>query len=152
MNSKDLERPDDIIRLPADAAALVPHKPPMRLVDRLLEVKELESLSEMTVRQDMIFVDEDGFLDGGAYAEIIAQSLAAMEGYQKLGRGEPRQQGLLLGMRNIQVFGRARTGDILRVSVSKIAKYGDFGIVRGEIRNGDTLIANGEVKVWQGAV
>jgi len=39
--------------LPVDALRVIPHKPPMllidRLLDRLLEVKERESRSDMTV-------------------------------------------------------------------------------------------------------
>ncbi len=135
--------------LPADAALFMPHKPPMLLIDRLIETTELESVSEMTVRADMVFVGEDGVLDGIAYAEIIAQGLAAMEGFLQLANLGQDHEGYLLGIRNIELAGSARVGDTLRVSVLKVGKYGDFGIARGEIRNGDTLIASGEVKVWQ---
>lgn len=121
----------------------------MLLVDRLLEAEELQSMSEMTVRADMVFVGEDGVLDGVAYAEIIAQSLAAMEGFLQLEGFGSNREGYLLGVRNIELFGQARVGDTLRISVQKVGKYGDFGIARGEVRNGDTLIASGEVKVWQ---
>ncbi len=146
---KNLDRRDEILFLPVDAALLVPHKPPMLLIDRLLEVKERMSLSEMTVRKNMVFVGEDGTLDDASFAEIISQALAAMEGFRKLGLG-CRQEGFLLGIKNLEVVGSARVGDTLRVSVFKVAKYGDFGIVRGEVRNGDTLIARGEIKAWQG--
>ncbi len=147
---KNLDRRDEILFLPVDAALLVPHKPPLLLIDRLLEVKERMSLSEMTVRKDMVFVGEDGTLDDASYAEIISQALAAMEGFRKLGLNGPRQEGFLLGIKNLEVAGSARVGDTLRISVFKVAKYGDFGIVRGEVRNGDTLIAHGEIKAWQG--
>ncbi len=146
---KNRDRRDDILFLPVDAAKLVPHAAPMLLIDRLLEVKERESVSEMTVREDTIFVGRDGKLDDASYAEIISQALAAMEGFRKLGSHDPHQEGFLLGIKNLEIQGSARIGDTLRVAVFKIAKLGDFGIVRGEVRNGDRLIARGEVKVWQ---
>jgi hypothetical protein len=31
----------------------------------------------------------------------------------------------------------------------KVAKYGDFGIIQGEVKKGDTVIARGELKVFQ---
>jgi radical SAM protein with 4Fe4S-binding SPASM domain len=147
---KNLDRQDEIMFLPVDAGNLVPHKPPMLMIDRLLEVKERASLSEMTVRKDMIFVGPDGMLDNASYAEIISQSLAAMEGFRRLGSRDPHQEGFLLGIKHLEILGSARVGDTLRITVTKIAKFGDFGIVQGEVRNGDALIARGEVKVWQG--
>ncbi len=146
---KNLDRRDDIMFLPVDAAQLVPHKPPMLLIDRLLEVKERASLSEMTVREDMVFVGEDGKLDDAAYAEVLSQAIAAQEGFRKLGSRDPQQEGFLLGIKNLEILGSARIGDTLRISVFKAAKFGDFGIIRGEVRNGDARIARGEVKVWQ---
>ena len=146
---KNLDRRDDILFLPVNAAMLVPHKPPMLMIDRLLEVKERASLSEMTVRKDMVFVGPDGTLDDASYAEIISQALAAMEGFRKLGSRTPRQEGMLLGIKNLEVKGSARVGDTLRIAITKVAKYGDFGIIRGEVRKNDEVIASGEVKAWQ---
>ncbi|TAL26374.1 MAG: radical SAM protein [Nitrospirae bacterium] len=146
---KNLDRRDDILFLPVDASLLVPHKPPMLLIDRLIEIKERASLSEMTVRKDMVFVEENGKLDDASYPEIISQAIAAQEGFRKLGSRNPHQGGFLLGIKNIEILGSARIGDVLRISVLKVAKLGDFGIIKGEVRNGHTLIARGEVKVWQ---
>jgi len=147
---KNLDRREEIMFLPVDAAQLVPHKPPMLMIDRLLEVGERASLSEMTVLEDMVFVDKDGKLDNASYPEIISQAIAAQEGFRKLGTRNPRQEGFLLGVKNFEILGSAHIGDTLRISVLKVAKYGDFGIIQGEVRNGDAIIARGEVKVWQG--
>ena len=147
---KNLDRREDIMFLPVDAAQFVPHKPPMLMIDRLLEVGERASLSEMTVLEEMVFVDKDGKLDNASYPEIISQAIAAQEGFRKLGSRNPRQEGFLLGVKNFEILGSAHIGDTLRISVLKVAKYGDFGIIQGEVRNGDAIIAHGEVKVWQG--
>jgi radical SAM protein with 4Fe4S-binding SPASM domain len=146
---KNLDKRDDIMFLPVDAGQLVPHKQPMLLIDRLLEVQERASLSEMIVREDMIFVGKDGKLDDASYPEIMSQALAAHEGFRKIGSRNPQKEGFLLGIKNLEITGSASVGDTLRISVFKVAKYGDFGILRGEVRNGKTLIAGGEVKVWQ---
>lgn len=146
---KNLDRKDEIMFLPVDAARVAPHKPPMLLIDRLLEVKERASVSEMTVRADMVFVNNDGQLDDASYPEIISQAIAAQEGFRKLGSGNSQQEGYLLGMKKLEILGFARVGDILRISVFKATKYGDFGIIKGEVYNGTELVARGEVKVWQ---
>src|SRR5208283_1986708 len=132
-----------------DAARVVPHKPPMLLIDRLLEMRERASTSEMTVREDMVFVDDNGNLENATYPEIISQALAAMEGFRKIANQDAQTEGFLLGVKKLEIFGSARIGDTLRISVYKVVKYGDFGIVHGEVYKGDELIARGEVKVWQ---
>jgi radical SAM protein with 4Fe4S-binding SPASM domain len=147
---KNLDKRDDIMFLPVDAGLLVPHQQPMLLIDRLLEIQERASLSEMIVRPDMVFVGEDGKLDNASYPEIISQAIAAQEGFRKLGSRSPQREGFLLGIKNLVITGSAKVGDTLRISVLKVAKYGDFGIIQGEVMNGDSLVASGEVKVWQG--
>jgi predicted hotdog family 3-hydroxylacyl-ACP dehydratase len=146
---KNLDRREDIMFLPVDAAQLVPHKPPMLMIDRLLEVRERASVSEMTVLEDMLFVGKDGKLDDASYPEIMSQAIAAQEGFRKFGSRNPHQEGLLLGIKNLEIPGSARVGDVLRISMLKVAKYGDFGIVQGEVKKGDTVIARGELKIFQ---
>lgn len=146
---KNLDRREDIMFLPVDAAQLVPHKPPMLMIDRLLEVRERASVSEMTVLEDMLFVGRDGKLDEASYPEIMSQAIAAQEGFRKLGSRSPQQEGFLLGIKNLEIPGSAKVGDVLRISMFKVAKYGDFGIIHGEVKRGDTVIARGELKVFQ---
>ena len=146
MNSDRLE---DIVSLPVDAAKVVPHQPPMLLIDKLIEIKERSSVSEMEISDDMIFIGEKGILDRESYAEIISQAIAAQDGFKHLGNNGIRSEGLLLGIKNLEVFGDARVGDKLSIHVYKVAKYGDFGIIQGEVFKGNDVIARGEIKLWQ---
>lgn len=146
---RNLDKKDDIVYLPVDAALLVPHKPPMLLIDRLLEIKERSSLLEMTVKDNTIFVGADNRLDDVSYPEILAQAIAAQEGFRKLGCRDYQPEGFLLGLKNLEIIGSARVGDTLQIFVQKVAKYGDFGIIQGEVRKGNDVIARGELKVYQ---
>lgn len=148
---KNIDRGDEIMFLPVDVARVIPHKPPMLLIDRLLEVNERASVSETTLRPDMIFVDENGLLDAAAYPEIISQAVAAQEGFRRCGGRNPMAEGLLLGIKELEVFGAAIVGDTLRIVLNKKTKFGDFGIITGEVYNSDKLIVRGEIKVWQSA-
>ena len=146
---KNSDRHDEIMFLPVDVARVIPHKPPMLLIDRLLEVKERASVSEMTVREDMLFVDEHGKLDDASYPEIISQAVAAQEGFRRFGGRNPLIEGFLLGIKKLEILGNSHVGDTLRISLYKTAKFGDFGILNGEVYKGEELIARGEIKVWQ---
>ncbi|HAR46494.1 MAG: hypothetical protein A2X56_08485 [Nitrospirae bacterium GWC2_57_13] len=145
---KNADKQDSILMLPVRADGLLPHQPPMRIIERLLDVKERRSLSELTVTGDMIFAGESGLLDAAVYPEIISQALAAEKGFKSLGSGNGELQGVLLGVKNLEVLGAARVGDTLKVRVSKTARYGEFAILWGEVFRGEELMARGEIKVW----
>lgn len=147
---ENLDKQNDVIRLPVDASMLVPHKLPMLIIDKLIEVKERASVSEMKISEDTIFIREDGKLDETSYPEIISQAIAAQNGFKVAGNSESQPQGLLLGIKNLEILGSASLGDRLRVVVNKVAKYSEFGIIKGEIFNGADLIARGEITVWHG--
>ena len=89
----------EITKLPVSVGGLVPHEGPMLLVDRLIKIGERTAEVETTVRQDMPFVDDKGFLDEVAYLEIIAQAMAAMKGFEQHGRSKRKPEGFLLGAR-----------------------------------------------------
>lgn len=145
---ENLDKQKDIEYLPIKTSRLVPHKPPMLIVNKLLEVNERASVSEMEISGDTIFIGENGKLDAASYPEIISQSIAAQNGFKNLGNQKSSAEGLLLGVKNLEILGTAGIGDKLRVSVYKVAKYGEFGIIKGEIFKGEDLIARGEIKVW----
>ncbi|MEW6599917.1 MAG: radical SAM protein [Nitrospirota bacterium] len=145
---KNTGRQKEIVTLPVKTESLVPHGHPMRVVDRLLEVSERKSLSELQISDDSIFVGEDGKLNEVSYPEIFSQAIAAQDGFKNLGNGGGSAEGLLLGIKNLEILGSAGVGDKLRVSVYKAARLGGFGIIKGEIFKGEDLIARGEIKVW----
>ena len=146
---KNLKKQDAIINLPADAERLVPHKPPMLMIDTLLTIRERASVSEMEVRGDSIFLGANGTLDEASYAEIISQAIAAQDGFKNLENRRLGSEGFLLGIKNLEILGNARIGDKLTVHVYKVARYGEFGIIKGEVFRGADLIAKGEIKLWQ---
>jgi radical SAM protein with 4Fe4S-binding SPASM domain len=139
---------DAISSLPAEAVGLVPHKPPMLVLERLLEVKE-SSTAEVKVSEDMVFVGEDGVLDDVAYLEMLAQAMAAHTGFMNVDNGGA-PEGLLVGVKGLAVHGHARVGDTLKIVVGKVAQYGsELAVVRGEVFRNGTRLAEGEITVWQ---
>ncbi len=147
---RNQDKQDDIFRLPIDASQLVPHKPPMRIVNKLLRVGERESTAEVVIAKDTIFVSEEGRLEEAYYPELISQAIAAHNGFKNLGNGKNGSKGFLLGVKNLEIMGSAGVGDTLSVYTYKVAKYGEFGVIKGEIFKGKDMIATGEIKVWHG--
>jgi radical SAM protein with 4Fe4S-binding SPASM domain len=147
---RNAERQQEIMKMPAAVSGMIPQCPPTRMVDRLLSVGERVAVVETTIQQDNLFVNEDGTLEDSAYLEIIAQSAAALNGFRSTRRqaagNEP--EGYLLGARDVEVLDTARVGDVLNTRVFKAARYGDFGIIEGQVFRDEHLLARGEIKVW----
>lgn len=144
----NIDKQKEIVSLPIDVKDIIPQKFSMRLVDRLLKVGERVVEAETVIKPDNIFLDDNGFLDEAVYVELIAQSFAAGYGFLKLGLNCKKVEGFLLGAKKIKILHKAKVKDHLKIVVVKQAKYGDFGIVKGEIFRNDELLASGEIKLW----
>lgn len=134
--------------LPLDAEALVPHRLPMRMVDRLLQVNGKDGVVETLVPGDSPLVSDDGHLEDVALAELLAQAYAAVKGFCDLLEKKPVKQGFLVGIKKFDRLYSARTGDRLKINIKTLAELGDFAVAGGEIWRDDELLAKGEVKVW----
>jgi radical SAM protein with 4Fe4S-binding SPASM domain len=148
---KNMDKLDEITYLPADAGEIIPHKLPMRLIDSLDRLGERTVDVTVKVSADMPFIGTDGKLDGVAFLEMMAQAAATMQGIKNVGRQTLPEKGFLLGCKKLKVYGKAFAGETIKVSVYKIAKYAEFGILEGTITKGDKILARGEFKIWHGA-
>jgi 3-hydroxyacyl-[acyl-carrier-protein] dehydratase len=72
------------LTLPFPTERLVPHRPPLCLVKRLLEFSGQTGVVEAVIEPDNIFLNADGSLPPLAAIELIAQASAAVKGYDDL--------------------------------------------------------------------
>lgn len=141
------EQQNEIDRLPIAVDDFIPQQLPMRMVDKLLSVGERCAQVETVLTDSNPFVDEDGCLEGAAYMEIIAQSIAALNGFQLRNRNR-KPEGFLMGTKAVRIHEPARTGDRLVTAVYKAHKFEDFGIIEGRVERDGVCLAEGEIKVY----
>jgi len=130
--------------LPCDATQFLPHRPPMTMISRLLEIGECSTV-ESVIRPDNRFL-RDGVLDNEALPEIVAQSCAAVTGFEQ---ADHHLKGMLTGMRKIEFFEPARSGDTLHVIVCETDELDEYHILNFKVvRCGDgKLCAAGEMSL-----
>jgi radical SAM protein with 4Fe4S-binding SPASM domain len=145
---KNANRQDEIVRLPFPAADIIPQKSPMRVVDAVVSTGERSGELSVRVSEEMPFSRDDGTLDEIAYFEMMAQSIAALDGFKKLGASESWAGGYLVGAHKLEILGTARVGDGLSVFIQKSGRFGKFGIVRATVLRNSTVLARGEIRVW----
>ncbi len=134
--------------MPVAVDEIIPQKSPMKVIDTLISVSERCADVSVMIQKDMLFVGEDGIVDDAIYLEMMAQSIAALNGFKQIGISALAPEGFLLGAKNLEILKKARVGDKLTISVYKYARYGDFGVIQGTISRKNDVLARGEIKVW----
>ncbi|PRQ07658.1 ApeP family dehydratase [Enhygromyxa salina] len=115
-------------------AELLPHEPPMILIDELVEWSPTRSLVRAEVRASGPFTltgelpgEVGGQVPATVLLEYMAQAIAAAEGMR--GRGEARAPGLLLGTRELELDTPAiAVGDTLEIRVEHSFSDPDSGL------------------------
>jgi predicted hotdog family 3-hydroxylacyl-ACP dehydratase len=130
------------------AELLIPHRAPMRLVDTLLSFHDGCGVTESVLPRTSVMADAEGKIHEVAFMEMIAQSYAAFKGYMDLVEGKPAGQGFLVGVRHLEVTGRAVAGDRLLTSIRTVTAFGGFAVVEGSVTRGDETVASGTIKLW----
>jgi len=136
------------ISLPCRIAGLVPHEPPALLVDVLADHEPDWGRARGVVRADNPYLRPGGDLDPLVCIEMIAQGLAAHDGYARATRGEPPGGGFLVGVRTFDVIGRLAEGDEFEVEAHRGLRIESFQIAHGSIRAGGREIAAAELKLY----
>jgi len=139
----------DSERLPKRAEDLIPHGGPMCVIDALTFAGEKSAESRVTVREGSPFLRRDGTVEETVFVEMIAQCIAARNGYDTAKEKRKSQEGYLVGVKSLKVTGCARAGDILTVKAAKYAEYGGFGVIEGSVWREAEVLAQGELKVLQ---
>lgn len=139
---------NDIISLPLPLDGIIPQMPPMRLIDTIDKLAERSAVCSALIKEGMPFVEKDGSIDNVAYLEMMAQSIAALNGFRNMETLDSAPEGYLLGAKRLIINSKAMVGERLSVLVFKYASYGDFGIVKGIVTRDKQILASGEIKIW----
>ncbi len=134
-------------------SSLIPHRPPMLLVSRVLDVQEKTGSAEAPIKEDHLFLRKDGTLLPETCCELIAQGYGVCEAYRRTQKGLTIEGGgYLATLRDMEIFAPARAGDVLTVRTEKMDECFGTYIVRGEVFCNEQKLAQATVYIfmWQG--
>jgi len=127
---------------------ILPQQGRMMLLDKVIEFDDNLMISELRVRNDGLFGD-DNAVPAWLGIEYMAQTIAAHTGLLDKIAKRPITMGLLLGTRrylsNIDQF---KVGTLLRVSVEKIIQDQGLGVYDCRI-SGATVAISAKLNVFQ---
>jgi predicted hotdog family 3-hydroxylacyl-ACP dehydratase len=133
---------------PLDAEAVIPHRLPLRLIDRLVEADEGGAVIEVFPRPGHLFAEPDGRLHEVALLEMMAQSFAAMRGNLASLSDEPVRVGYLVGVRGFRAHLPAYATEALSVVVRAAGSVDTFHMADAEVYRAGDRIAQASIRVW----
>jgi len=135
-----------------DALAInefIVHRPPMRLLDRIISISENDALAETVVRSDNPFFEPGRGLPAYVGLEMMAQAIAAIDGRKRRASGLPANIGFLLGCRRY-LSKRASFAENEKLTVAATMVFGDGAMFAFDCRLDDEQgeVATANLKVY----
>lgn len=126
---------------------LIPQRPPIVMVDKFFGMEGEQSFSGLTVTAENIFC-QDGVLQEAGVIEHIAQSAAARVGYIALQQKEPVPLGFIGSVDKMKIHHLPSVSSELKTTITVMQEVGDITLISAETKSGETLIAEGRMKIF----
>ena len=131
-----------------ELSLLLPQKPPMVMVDALVEFTELSAVTRLVVRPDNIFV-QNGRLAEPGLVENIAQTAAAHAGHSNVLNGIPEAPlGYIATVDHLHIHKLPELHSTLETSIRVKQQVMNVTIIAGTIRCDGETIAECEMKIF----
>lgn len=128
--------------------SLIPHRPPMRFIDRVLDVTESHITAAGSIKNSFPLSDDAG-ADMILSIEMIAQAVAAFH-HQKKGRVGGPQIDFLVGIKEAFFFvERLPLNDEIIIHVEMISHIGNYGIFKGDVVGDGKKLCRAVVQVFE---
>ncbi|NIA27324.1 MAG: 3-hydroxylacyl-ACP dehydratase [Desulfobulbaceae bacterium] len=136
----------DVANIPV--RELLPHDPPMVLLDKVISCAESSLVAEVVVKPESMFCDESG-VPAWVGIEYMAQSVAAHAGAMARQHGGRPVIGYLLGTRSYKsAVSEFPIGATLKIVVEPLFVETGLGAFACRIDMGDT-VAEATINVYQ---
>lgn len=127
--------------------AYIPQRPPIVMIDRIVEVIDNMVICQFEIKNDNIFVANGIFREPGII-ENIAQTIAAGAGYKAKKQNTEVKLGYIAAIKNLNIYLLPAIGDILTTSVQIVNKVFSVTIVLAEVNIEDTKVAECEMRIY----
>ena len=125
---------------------LLPQRPPFVMIDRLVSCDDVFAVTELTVREDNIFVEDERLTSSGLI-ENIAQTCAARIGYLNLNAGGTVKIGVIGAISNLDIARTPKIGEKLETTIELISEVFQMTLVEAVIRIGGEEIVSANMKI-----
>ncbi len=139
------------LQLPCSAEHLVPHRPPMLLLARLTarDRQADTATAEAFLPDHGFWLAADHSLLPEYLIELMAQAMAAVNGYDAMLDGRIPARGFLVGVDDFHWLQTPRPGERVRVTLQKNFAFGMVTIMAAAVFGEQGELGRGALRVWE---
>ena len=130
---------------------LIPQRYPMVMVDCLVSCDEKQTISQLTVRQDNLFLNRYGLTSAGMM-EAMAQTAAARTGYflrnQPGGGNKKVPVGVIGSIKNFRLNFHPLTGSVIVTTVKIEHEVLQATVVKGTVEMNGEIAAESDLQIF----
>lgn len=130
-----------------DIIELLPQRPPMVMVDKMIACDNNHITTQLTIREENLFSFQGHFQESGLI-ENIAQTAAALSGYQAKLNDKNVKLGFIGSVRNLEIISLPAVGSQIETSVEVTGQVMNVDMIKGEIRQNNQVIAQCEMRIF----
>ncbi|HTS43761.1 MAG TPA: hypothetical protein VMH01_05150 [Puia sp.] len=130
-----------------DILALIPQRPPMVMVDKLLYSDEKISRSVLQIREGNIFVENSALSEAGL-VENIAQTAAARIGYISMLEKKPAPLGYIGAVQHLEIKSLPKINEEIKTEITIKNEIFNVTVICGEVSCNEKPIAQCEMKIF----
>lgn len=133
--------------LPLSIEKYIPQRKPFILVDSILEVSDNSIITEFKIEEEHILC-QSGELQESGLVENIAQSAAAMEGYNAIKNNQSIKLGMIGAVKRLKIYNKAYVKTKLTTTVNAENEVMGVKIIKGTVRIDNKIIAECSMQIF----
>lgn len=126
---------------------LIPQREPIVMVDKFVGITNGISETQLTIKNDNIFVENDCFTEFGLI-EHIAQSAAARVGYICRKENMPISIGYIGAISNMEIVFLPKINDMLETRIEILQEVFNITLIKAESFTYGRLAASCQMKIF----
>lgn len=126
---------------------LIPQRDPIVMVDKFVGITNGISETQLTIKNDNIFVENDCFTEFGLI-EHIAQSAAARVGYICRNENKPISIGYIGAISNMEIVFLPKINDMLETRIEILQEVFNITLIKAESFTDGWLAASCQMKIF----
>ena len=130
---------------------LIPQRPPFVMVDRIVSCDDTDAVTELSVRQDNILL-EDTHLSSAGVIENMAQSCAVKMGCGNVLKNEPIRLGYIGEVKNLKIYRLPKLDEVLNTEVHVMMEYFDMTLASVCTKVNDEIVAEARMKLAMSSI
>jgi 3-hydroxyacyl-[acyl-carrier-protein] dehydratase len=125
---------------------LIPQRPPMAMIDALIDADERSARGELYILESNLFND-NGFLGEPGLVEFIAQTAAAYTGYKNKTTNREVSEGYIGAIKNLVIHELPKVNTPIQSEIVIENEIVGYTIIAGRVYQDNRLLAECEMRI-----